>query len=104
MDRQTSGQLGEHRDRGGEAVQERLVADRADLAGREEARGGCARERLVDSAGVVVVAAEQPPPAAVAREEQRARPRGPPPRGPPDARGPPPGAGPPRPAPAAPPP
>ena len=38
----------EHRHRGGEAVQEAARADRADLAGAEEARGRRARERLLE--------------------------------------------------------
>src|SRR5438046_1021899 len=45
-------ELSEHRDRRGEAVQERLAADRADLARREEPRRRRARELLGDGLGV----------------------------------------------------
>ena len=47
---------GEHRDRRGEAVQERLAADRADLARGEEPGRRRARELLGDRLGVVVAA------------------------------------------------
>ena len=66
---------------GGEAVQERLAAHRADLARREEARGRRAGERLGDHHGVVVGAPEHAAAAPVAGEQQRARGRPPAERG-----------------------
>ena len=56
----------------GEGVQEVLPADRADLAGGEEAGGGRAREDARDGVGVVVGRAEHAASAAVAGEHERA--------------------------------
>ena len=57
---------------GREAVQERVAADRADLAGGEEARRGRAGELLVEGVSVVVGRAEHRLAAAVAGEDERA--------------------------------
>jgi inner membrane transporter RhtA len=62
----------EDRDRRGEAVQERLAADRADLARGEEARRGSAAEGVADGERIVVGVAEHPAAATVAGEDERA--------------------------------
>ena len=49
----------EHREAGGEAVEEVAAADRPDLAGAERAGGRERPEELVDDPGVVVGDAEQ---------------------------------------------
>src|SRR5215207_530015 len=59
-------------DGGGEAVEEVLASDGADLAGGEESRGRRSRERFVDRRGVVIGVAEQVAAPAVAREQERA--------------------------------
>src|SRR3954466_5091341 len=53
-------------------MQERVAADRADLARSEEAGGGRAGELLVAGERVVVGRAEHAATAAVAREDERA--------------------------------
>src|SRR5207247_4038699 len=59
-------------DCGGEAVQERLAADRTELSCAEEARERVAAERLAHGAGVVVRLGEHVRAAPVAGEEEGA--------------------------------
>src|SRR5687768_2946062 len=63
----------QQRQAGGVAVQEALIADRAELACGEEACDGNIAEAIADDGQIVIGLAEEPLASAVAREQQRCK-------------------------------